>query len=58
MKNEIAENEAPITASDLLEEIKPLLEDNFVGEISLIDNGILYKLPNGQSFLLKAELIA
>lgn len=55
MNNEIAENEEPITANDLLEEIKPLLKDYFAGEIFLIDNSILYKLPNGQNFLIKAE---
>ncbi len=48
-------NETPITANDLLEEIKPLLIDCFVGEISSGENGIVYRLPNGQSFLIKAE---
>lgn len=49
------EHETAITANGLLEEIKPLLEDYFVGETSSADGGILYRLPNGQSFLIKAE---
>lgn len=48
-------NETTVTAKDLLEEIKPLLKDYFVGEISSADDGITYRLPNGQSFLIKVE---
>lgn len=52
----IAEKEPPITASRLLEEILPLLEEYFIGEIGSGDNCIIYSLPNGQKFKITAEL--
>ena len=55
LKNEIAKNEPPIAASDLLAEIMPLLSDYFIGEIVLGDNGISYSLPNGQKFILSIQ---
>ncbi len=48
-------NEFPVTASDLLAEIFPVLGDYFVGQISMDDNGITYSLPNGQKFILTAK---
>lgn len=61
--DEIAEKEQmkkepPVKAGGLLAEIEPLLRDYFIGEIVLNDSGILYRLPNGQRFLLKAEEVA
>lgn len=53
-KDKFIKNELPIKACSLLAEIKPLLEDYFVGEISLDDRGITYILPNGQRFILSA----
>ena len=55
MDNEMAKSEPQIKASELLEEIMPLLHDYFVGEIKLCDNGICYSLPNGQKFILNAQ---
>ncbi len=54
-EEELIKNEQPITAKDLLEEIKPLLEDYFIGDISFDGKVIVYTLPNGQKFILKAE---
>ncbi len=50
-----AKNERFITASGLLEEIKPLLDDYFVGEISFGCGGLIYCLPNGQKFIIKVQ---
>jgi len=55
---EAAKGEQPITARGLLEEIMPLLDDYFVGEISLSGGSITYILPNGQKFLITAELLS
>ncbi len=54
-EEELIKNEQPVTAKDLLEEIKPLLEDYFIGDISFDGKVIVYTLPNGQKFILKAE---
>ncbi len=54
-EEELIKHEQPVTAKDLLEEIKPLLEDYFIGDISFDGKGIVYTLPNGQKFILKAE---
>ncbi len=60
MKNEEqeAKNEPPISASELIAEIKPLLDDYFIGDISFDGEEITYRLLNGQTFLLKAERVA
>ncbi len=59
MKNEEqeAKNEPPISASELIAEIKPLLDDYFIGDISFDGEEITYRLLNGQTFLLKAERV-
>ncbi len=61
MKNEKqmqeAKNEPPISASELIAEIKPLLDDYFIGDISFDGEEITYRLLNGQTFLLKAERV-
>lgn len=50
-----AANEPPVKAEELMEEIFPLLQDYFIGEISLDGDGIVYKLPNGQIFRITAK---
>lgn len=52
---ELAKKEPPIEGTDLLLEILPLLQEYFVGEITLEERGIVYRLPNGQSFLITAK---
>lgn len=52
---EFAKNEPPVAVDGLLAEIVPLLEDYFVGAISFVGKAIIYCLPNGQKFILKAE---
>jgi len=54
-EEEIAKREPPITEEELLAEMIPLLEECFVGEISLQKRSITYDLPNGQKFILRAE---
>lgn len=51
----LARDEAPIQARDLLQEILPLMQDYFVGDITLEKDGILYRLPNGQNFLISVK---
>lgn len=52
-----AKNEAPFPASDLLQEIAPLLEDYFVAEPETEEHALILKFPNGQKFRLSAEEI-
>ena len=52
---ELAREEQPIEGKDLLLEILPLLQEYFVGEITLEERGIVYRLPNGQSFVITAK---
>ncbi len=58
LTEELVKKEPPITATELLEEMKPLLDDYFIGEIGFHGNAITYRLPNGQTFCIKAEAIA
>ena len=51
---ELAKGEPSVTGKALLEEILPLMEDYFVGEISLKGNGLVYRMPNGQRFVITA----
>ena len=53
-----AKHEPPVSANDLLAEIEPLLEEYFLGEITIDSEGITYRLPNGQTFLLTAKAAA
>ena len=58
MKNfekELIKNEPPVKAENLLEEIKPLLNDYFVGDKSFNGNNLSYLLPNGQKFILTVK---
>lgn len=50
----VAQNEPPVTGKQLLTEMLPLLRDYFVGDISFGEQGILYRLPNGQRFYITA----
>lgn len=52
--DEIAKNESPITAEELLGEIAPLIEEYFLGEVRFDGKEIVYRLPNGQKFRLSA----
>lgn len=54
-EDEFAKKEAFIAPEELLEEIKPFLEDYFVGEVSLTKQGLNYILPNGQKIILTAQ---
>lgn len=58
MEEELFKNEPPITANDILAEIKPLLDEYFIGEIYFNGSGVKYCLPNGQRFIIKAEAVA
>ncbi len=50
-------NEPPVKAHDFLVELKPILEDFFAGKISIEGNVIMYYLPNGQRFIIKATAV-
>ncbi len=50
-----AKGETAVSPKGLLEEIAPLLRDYFIGEITLCGDGILYRLPNGQKFIITAR---
>ena len=54
---QLAKAEAPIEGADLLGEIFPLLEDYFVGELTLNKDAIEYRMPNGQHFRITAKQI-
>ncbi len=54
-EDEYARNEPPVAATEILAEIKPLLEDYFQGEIAFDEKSITYCLLNGQKFKLLAE---
>ncbi len=60
MKNDYAQTERDkrITAEELTAEIFPLLTDCFEGELRLMQNGILYALPNGQVFMVSVKSVA
>lgn len=53
-----AEKEKGIAARTLIEEIKLLLPDYFLGSFQEEENGLEITFLNGQKFLLKAELCA
>ena len=50
--------EPPITASKLLSELTPVLQDYLEGEITCLGTAIKYILPNGQEFLIIARRTA
>ncbi|MDE6302797.1 MAG: hypothetical protein K2M36_04345 [Clostridia bacterium] len=52
----LARKEKPINAEQLLYEIVPLIEEYFIGGISLKGNDIVYQLPNGQVFCISAKV--
>ncbi len=55
---ELLKNEPPVKSGELLEEIKPLLEEYFIGKVCVDGEGIVYTLPNGQKFILNVKAIA
>ncbi len=57
-EDEYARNEPPVTANEILTDIKPLLENYFNGAITFDGQSITYSLPNGQKFKLSAEEVA
>ena len=44
-----------VGVAQLLEEIMPLFKDYFVGEITLSEKGIEYRLENGQSIIILVQ---
>lgn len=56
--DEIAKNELPVEACEILAELTPLLKDYFKGEITFDGQNITYCLLNGQKFKLSAEEVA
>lgn len=48
-----AENEGKIKTSDILEEVKTAIDELFVGDMVLTDDGILYLPLNGQKFKIQ-----
>ncbi len=54
---EAAKNEGQIKVSELIEEIKPVLKDYFVGYITGGHNAIVYRTPNGQTFLISVRQV-
>ena len=53
--DEFAKNEPDIEATQLLEEILPVLQDYFEGLIYFNGKVINYLLPNGQNFVIRAK---
>lgn len=53
-----ATNEPNVTYRDLLEEILPILKNDFIGEFAYDGNGIIYRMLNGQKFKLTLEEVA
>ena len=56
--DKILKKEPPITASKLLGELTPVLQDYLEGEISFDGAVIKYSLPNGQQFIIIARRTA
>ncbi|MGN0768732.1 MAG: hypothetical protein ACI4M8_05160 [Christensenellales bacterium] len=52
---EAAENESRFSSRDLSEELLPLLDDYFVGDFHLKDDGIVASFLNGQQFILSVN---
>ncbi len=50
-----AKKEGRVRAENLLEEIRLVLKDYFMGEISTDIKGLKYSLLNGQTFIISAE---
>lgn len=50
-----AENEPPVQPADFIEEIAPLIEEYFIGEVTFEGNLLRYCLPNGGIIKITAE---
>ena len=53
--DELLKEEPPIEAESLLQELAPLLDEYFIGNISLDGRAIFYRMPNGQKFKITAR---
>ncbi len=47
--------EGKISAEDLVKEIEPLIEDYFVGDFTITQEGLELKFLNGQTFILSVS---
>lgn len=45
-----------VSVAQLTEEIMLLIKDCFVGEITLSERGIEYRMENGQSFIISVQV--
>ena len=52
-----AKEEGQVTAESLLQEIEPLLNEYFIGEVIREENALKVNLLNGQKFSIIAEEI-
>lgn len=50
-----AKNEPEILPESILAELKPIMQDYFLGKVLLKENYILYCMPNGQKIKLIAK---
>lgn len=50
-----AKNEPEILPESILAELKPIMQDYFLGKVLLKENYILYRMPNGQKIKLIAK---
>lgn len=55
IKDKFSKKEPRITSQNLIAELKPLLNNYFIGDVSLGYDGIVYTMPNGQTFLIKVR---
>lgn len=46
-----------VKPSEILEELKPLMDDYFSGDISFDGKAITYRLPSGESILIIAKYL-
>ncbi len=53
-----AANEGIIVPEQLLVEIKPLLEEYFIGDFEMKDGTLIMSFRNGQTFKLSAEVVS
>jgi hypothetical protein len=52
---EECKNEGTIGTKQLLREIKPMLQDYYIAKTELLDDGILLRFLNGQTFKIGVE---
>ena len=54
MNDEFLQNEPQIEGNELLQEIAPILRDYFEGDINVYSFGMIYRMPNGQKYVINA----